>query len=106
MAKTAKLNKSAKTKRDMSATKAKAKAAVKPKIRIVKAPEKSRTDVISFRVTKQHVDTLTKRFDECAIPCINSPKQLARKVLCDFLANRLVYTNPEDAKFDVDFMQS
>jgi hypothetical protein len=45
--------------------------------------------VVSFRKTSVQFTTLTETYKRDAAEGVNSPNQLARKVVCDYLAGRL-----------------
>ena len=67
--------------------------------------ETSRTErphVISFRISEEQQLALIADFNEIPITGIDSPKQHARKILCDYLAGRLVYKNKADQTKDFD----
>jgi hypothetical protein len=83
MAKTAKTTKSTKT----------------PKAR---KPRTTRPQVVSFRITSTQAKTLSEIFNRDAASGVNSPNQLARKVVCDYLAGRLDYRDPADKLQDLD----
>lgn len=83
MAKTAKTTKSTKT----------------PKAR---KPRTTRPQVVSFRITATQAKTLSEIFNRDAASGVNSPNQLARKVVCDYLAGRLDYRDPADKLQDLD----
>lgn len=77
----------------------------KIKSKTAKAQHPTRTtrpQVISFRITKAQSATLKEIFDRDAATNVNSTNQLARKVLCDYLAGRLDYRNAEDKLQDWD----
>lgn len=68
-------------------------------------PRKARTTrphVVSFRITATQEKTLNEIFSRDAASGVNSTNQLARKVVCDYLAGRLDYRNPEDKLQDLD----
>lgn len=74
----------------------------------VKAPKATRKQratrpqVVSFRITTGQTKTLGEIFNRDAASGVNSPNQLARKIVCDYLAGRLVYRNPDDKLVDMD----
>ena len=81
MAKTTKTTKSTKTTRPAKAT---------------------RPNVVSFRITSTQGKTLKAIYDRDAASGVNSPNQLARKIVCDYLAGRLDYRDPSDKLQDLD----
>lgn len=60
--------------------------------------------VISFRISNAQAKQLKTAFDRDAATGINSTKQLARKIVCDYLAGRIVYTNPADKLQDFNLI--
>jgi hypothetical protein len=52
--------------------------------------------VISFRVTSKHQKMLDAIINNKAIGRVNSRNQLARKIVCDYLAGRCGYADPND----------
>lgn len=83
------------------AKKAKSTKSVKTrKPRAVRA--QTRPEVVSFRITATQSKTLVEIFKRDAASGVNSPNMLARKVVCDYLAGRLDYRNPEDKLQDLD----
>jgi hypothetical protein len=75
------------------------------KIKKAKANRPARTtrpQVVSFRITSKQTKLLKEIFDRDSATGVNSPNQLARKVLCDYLAGRLDYRNPDDKLQDLD----
>jgi len=62
----------------------------------------TRPQVISFRITKAQAATLKEIFDRDAATNVNSTNQLARKVICDYLAGRLDYRDAADKLQDLD----
>lgn len=75
------------------------------KIKAPKAGYKARTtrpEVVSFRITATQARTLNEIFNRDLASGVNSRQQLARKVLCDYLAGRLRYRNPADKLQDFD----
>ena len=62
----------------------------------------TRPNVVSFRITATQGKTLKAVFDRDSAVNVNSPNQLARKITCDYLAGRLVYSNPADKLQDLD----
>jgi len=77
-------------------------------IKTVKAPKATRKprttrpEVISFRITAAQAKTLSEIWNRDAASNVNSPDQLARKIVCDYLAGRLDYRNPADKLQDLD----
>jgi len=76
-------------------------------VKTIKAPRTSnkrkvRPKVISFRVTATQAETLKEIYKRDLASGVNSPSQLARKVICDYLAGRLDYRNPADKLQDMD----
>lgn len=61
-------------------------------------------NVISFRITSKYSKTLGEIYERDAASGIKSVNQLARKIVCDYLAGRLHYTNPEDKLQDLDIV--
>lgn len=75
------------------------------KTKTVKARRKERTNrphVVSFRITADQTKTLNAVHDRDSAMGVKTANQLARKVLCDFLAGRLEYRNAADRKVDFD----
>lgn len=75
------------------------------KIKKAKATRPARTtrpQVVSFRITAKQTKLLKEIFDRDSATGVNSPNQLARKVICDYLAGRLDYRNPDDKLQDLD----
>lgn len=82
--------------------KAKAKPAAKtPKNR---QTQTVRPHVVSFRITAAQDKTLNETFSRDAASGVNSTNQLARKVVCDYLAGRMEYLNPDDKLQDLDMI--
>jgi hypothetical protein len=68
-----------------------------------KEPAKSsHPTVVSFRITDEQTKKLGEIFDRDGPVGVRSTNQYARKILSDFLANRLVYKNPVHRKKDLD----
>jgi len=74
------------------------------KARITKtAPARTtRPNVISFRISATQGKTLKAVYDRDAASGVNSPSQLARKIVCDYLAGRLDYRDATDKLQDLD----
>lgn len=73
----------------------------------VKAPKAARKrttrpHVVSFRITAGQTKTLGEIYNRDGVVGVNSPNRLARKIVCDYLAGRLVYRNPDDKLADMD----
>lgn len=64
--------------------------------------ENTRSQIISFRITKIQAKTLNEIFDRDPATNIKSSNQLCRKFVCDYLAGRLEYRNPNDKLADLD----
>ena len=62
----------------------------------------TRPQVVSFRITATQGKNLKAIYDRDAATGVNSTNQLARKVVCDYLAGRLEYRNPADKLQDLD----
>lgn len=62
----------------------------------------TRPDVVSFRITSTQCKNLKTEHEENAAMGVKTPNQLARKVVCDFLAGRLKYSNPADRLQDFE----
>lgn len=77
------------------------KAAKAPKAR---KPRTTRPHVISFRITDTQSKTLSEIFSRDAAVGVNSADQLARKIVCDYIAGRLDYRNPEHKLRDMDML--
>lgn len=73
----------------------------KPK-KAARKPRTTRPDVVSFRITSTQSKNLQTVHERDSAMGVKTPNQLARKIVCDFLAGRLVYTNPADRKQDFD----
>lgn len=90
--------------------KAKLTRVEKPKtlkvVRSRRTKRQVRPQVVSFRVTAVQGKTLEAIFKKDAACGINSENQLARKVVCDYLAGRLVYKNESDRKKDLSLAES
>jgi len=91
------------------ATKAKTKSKT-PKTprttRTTRPARATRPQVISFRITKTQATLLKEIYERDAATGINSPNQLARKIICDYLAGRIAYKNPDDKLQDADLVGS
>jgi hypothetical protein len=59
-------------------------------------------NVVSFRLDDKRFKALKDKIAEQPIIGVKSANQLARKIVCDFVAGRLTYPNPEHANEDVD----
>ena len=68
----------------------------------LKAKRKSRPDVVSFRITTQQSKAMNELFNSSEATGVNSANQFARKVVCDYIAGRVVYPNPSDKLQDFD----
>lgn len=75
--------------------------AIKPKSRTARA-NTTRPQVISFRITAAQAKILGEIFKRDPATNINSPNQLARKWVCDYLAGRLDYRTAADKLQDLD----
>lgn len=73
------------------------KAASKPR-----AKRSTRPNVISFRISDTQQKTLDEIFNRDVAVGVKSSDQLARKIVCDYLAGRLEYRNAEDKLQDLD----
>lgn len=60
----------------------------------------AKENVISFRLDEKKFGSLTEKLKEQPVVGIKSTNQMARKIVNDFLAGRLAYANPADAKVD------
>lgn len=60
--------------------------------------------VVSFRVNEKSFAALTAKIETDTPVGIKSENQLARKIVDDALAGRLVYVNPADCKKDFGFL--
>ena len=87
----------AKTKAPKAAAKAKSTKPLK-----ARAPRTTRPHVVSFRITTAQEKILKEIFNRDAASGINSTNQLARKVVCDYLAGRIDYRNSDDKLQDCD----
>ena len=65
-------------------------------------PRTTRPHVVSFRITASQEKILKEIFNRDAASGVNSTNQLARKVVCDYLAGRIDYRNPDDKLQDCD----
>lgn len=63
-----------------------------------------RPQVVSFRITQAQSTLLKDLFEKDSATGVNSPNQLARKLVCDYLAERLAYKKPSDKLQDFDFI--
>lgn len=61
-------------------------------------------NVVSFRLDDDKFGALKDRLMKDRPAGINSESQMARKIVDDALAGRLVYTNPDDAKTDLTYL--
>jgi hypothetical protein len=61
-------------------------------------------NVVSFRLDEEKFDALKKRLERDKPAGVNSTSQLARKIVDDTLAGRLVYKNQAHAKEDVSYL--
>jgi hypothetical protein len=61
-------------------------------------------NVVSFRLDEKKFNALNDLLKKDKPVGIQSPNQLARKIVDDALAGRLVYTNPNDAKADLTYL--
>jgi hypothetical protein len=65
-----------------------------------------KSNVVSFRLNGTQAKLLSETYKN-STPChVKSDRAMARKIVCDFLAGRLQYTNPKDALVDMDAHQS
>lgn len=65
-----------------------------------------KSNVISFRLNNTQARLLGETYKNSP-PChVKSDRAMARKIVCDFLAGRLQYTNPKDALVDMDAHQA
>jgi len=62
----------------------------------------TRPDVVSFRITSTQCKTLKIVHERDSAMGVKTPNQLARKIVCDFLAGRLEYSNPADRLQDFE----
>ena len=62
----------------------------------------TRPDVVSFRITTTQCKSLSAEHEKNAAMGVKTPNQLARKLVCDFLAGRLKYSNPSDRLQDFE----
>ena len=58
--------------------------------------------VVSFRLTDPQYTRLKKTSDETKVLGASSPRQFARKLVCDFLNGKLHYKNPKDLRVDLE----
>ena len=65
---------------------------------------KSKTTVMSFRITSDEEQKLISIQDTEPAVGIQSTRQRCRKIVSDYLAGRLVYTNPDDRFADFDLL--
>jgi hypothetical protein len=61
-----------------------------------------KSNVISFRLTTPQAKLLRELFDRDPPSYVTSDRAFARKIVCDFLANRLKYNDPAHRLLDVD----
>lgn len=59
-------------------------------------------NVVSFRLDETKFSALTERLKADQPVNVKSENQLARKIIHDVLAGRLVYTNPDDRLTDIE----
>lgn len=62
----------------------------------------TRPDVVSFRITSTQCKNLKTVHERDSAMGVKTPNQLARKIVCDFLAGRLAYSNPADRLQDFE----
>lgn len=62
----------------------------------------NRPTVISFRITDDQESELAKIRNRENPMGVDSTRQLCRKLVVDFLAGRLTYSNPLDLKADLE----
>jgi hypothetical protein len=60
------------------------------------------SQVVSFRLPKSHFKMLEKAHQKTPIASVNSERGLARKIVRDYLAGRLVYVHDHDRMTDLD----
>lgn len=65
---------------------------------------KIRPIVISFRLTEAQVKQLQDIVANKPIVGLSSHNRLCRKVITDYLADRLTYKDKNDARIDYDFL--
>ena len=58
-----------------------------------------RTEVVSFRISYEEYQMLTTISNQKAAEGVNSPQQMARKIVCNYLAGQLNYGDTADKKF-------
>jgi len=85
-----------------------AKTTAKPNLkkarngRAPRANRNNRNNVVSFRLNDGQYKSLNDLFENDAVVGVNSCKQMARKITCDYLAGRLVYKNKADKTRDIE----
>lgn len=84
----------------MSMPKSKAAAAAKKKV----THKNPMAEVISFRMTKPQYAALQAIFKKESCVGVRSERQFARKLVCDFVAGKLKYTNEKDRRLDSSFV--
>lgn len=80
-------------------------AKLSKKTKMLKPRRKARTihpHVVSFRLTLQQEKNLKAVHERDSALGVKTPNQFARKIVCDFLAGRISYKNPEDRKIDLE----
>jgi hypothetical protein len=60
----------------------------------------NRSAIFAFRLTEKDAKALEDRMQLAPVIDIASKEQFARKVVLDFLHNRLIYLNPHDQKIN------
>lgn len=80
---------------------AKTKSATKTKTAKARS---TRDYVVSFRITTRQEKSLNYVFRRNPASGVKSSGQLIRKLLCDYLAGRLIYRNPADKLKDFDIV--
>lgn len=60
--------------------------------------------IVSFRLSEEYFEKLTRWQEKNPVVGANSLNKLARKLLCDVLAGRVKYKNPNDRLADLDML--
>jgi hypothetical protein len=68
----------------------------------IKKKKNLKPNVVSFRLTAHQYKVLVETYKNSPMSYVKSESSLARKIVCDFLAGRLVFKNPAHSKMDVD----
>jgi hypothetical protein len=68
----------------------------------MKKKKNLKTKLVVFRLTTSQHKLLVETFRNQPMSYVKGENALARKIVCDYLAGRLEFTNPAHRKLDVD----